>query len=227
MLLLFPLFATTTNYINVTSAVLIRDGIMEPHLRKLRKLKRSKPSEVEDSVAKTLFELEKTNKSLRQKLPRFRINGVRMVEVPRTKKAAMVVFYPLRFLMLVRSVQRALTAELEKRHPGCVVVLVAQRKITKRPNDVYKLQKVQRSKTSTAVFENILDDLIYPNDVVGRRWRFRTDGSKLMKVFLDVRDRKRVESRLPVIAHVYKQLTHRRVSFGFMWNPKLQQVSTR
>ena len=86
---------------------------------------------------------------------------------------------------------------------------------------------MQRSKTSTAVFENILNDLIYPNDVVGRRWRFRTDGSKMMKVFLDARDRKRVESRLRAIAYVYKQLTHRRVSFGFMWNPKLQQVSTR
>ncbi|KPA73698.1 putative mitochondrial ribosomal protein S7 [Leptomonas pyrrhocoris] len=200
---------------------------MQPYLRKLRKLKRSKPSDLEESVAKTLFELETSHKTLRQELPRFNINGVRMVKVPRSKKTAMVIFYPLRFLMLVRKVQRVLTSELEKRHSGCIVLLVAQRKITKRPTDLYKRQSVQRSKTSTAVFENILNDLIYPSDVVGRRWRFRTDGSKMMKVFLDARDRKRVESRLRVIAYVYKQLTHRRVSFGFMWNPKLQQVSTR
>ncbi|KAI5686254.1 Ribosomal protein S7e, partial [Leishmania braziliensis] len=203
------------------------EDIMQPYLRKLRKLKRSKPSSLEESVAKTLFELETSHKTLRQELPRFHINSAREVKVPRSKKTAMVVFYPLRFLMLVRKVQRALTSELEKRHPGYLVMLVAQRKITKRPNDVYKLQKVQRSKTSSAVFENILNDLIYPSDVVGRRWRYRTDGSKLMKVFLDARDRKRIESRLRAVAYVYKQLTHRRASFGFMWNPKLQQVSTQ
>lgn len=200
---------------------------MQPHLRKLRKLKRGKPSDLEESVAKALFELETSHKTLRQELPRFHVNTVREVKVPRSKKTVLVIFYPLRFLMLVRKVQRALTSELEKRHPGYLVMLVAQRKITKRPTDVYKLQKVQRSKTSTAVFENILSDMIYPSDVVGRRWRYRTDGSKLMKVFLDTRDRKRIESRLRAVAYVYKQLTHRRVSFGFMWNPKLQQVSTR
>ncbi|EPY32276.1 small subunit ribosomal protein S7e [Strigomonas culicis] len=129
--------------------------------------------------------------------------------------------------MLVRSIQRVLTAELEKKHTGSIVVLVAQRKITKRPSDVYKLQKVQRSRTSTAVFESILNDLIFPCDVVGRRWRCRTDGSKVMKVFLDARDRKKIESRLPALAYVYKLLTHRVVTFGFMWNPKLQQVSSR
>lgn len=199
----------------------------QPHLRKLRKLKSAKPSEVEDSVAKALFELEQSHKTLQVQLPRFHINGVRLVTSPRFKKTAMIVFYPLRYLMLVRRVQRTLIAELEKRHPNHVVVLVAQRKITKRPDSIYKIQRVQRSKTSTAVFENILDDLIYPCDVVARRWNFRADGSKIMKVYLDARERKKVEARLSVLAHVYKLLTHRGVSFSFMWNPKLQQVSSR
>jgi small subunit ribosomal protein S7e len=199
---------------------------MLPHLRKLRKLKRSKPTELESSVAKALFELEQNHKTLRLSLPRFHINTVKAVE-PKGKKGALVVFYPLRYLMLVRKVQKVLTAELEKRFAGKVVLLVAQRRVTKRPTDVYKLQKVQRSTTSTAVFENILSDLLYPCDTVGRRWKCRTDGSKVQKVFLDTRDRKKIESRLPVVSYVYRQLTHRNVNFGFMWNAKLQQVSTR
>ncbi|KAG8340456.1 putative Ribosomal protein S7e [Trypanosoma vivax] len=199
----------------------------KPYMRKLRKLKRNDPSPDEDSVAKAIFELELTHKTLRKHLPRFHINTVRRLKNPRQKKEAMVILYPLRFIMLVRKIQRTLTAELEKQFPGSVVLLVAQRKITKRPSDVYKLQLVQRSRTSVAVFENILNDLIFPCDVVGRRWRYRTDGGKMMKVFLDSRDRKRVEARLPLIAHVYRQLTHRNVTFGFMWNPKLQQVSSR
>ncbi|ESL09168.1 small subunit ribosomal protein S7e [Trypanosoma rangeli SC58] len=219
-----PLFVSLLTLITLHKG---RRMSVQPHLRKLRKLKRANPSPDEDSVAKVLFELEATHKTLRTQLPRFHINTVRTLTSPRFRKTAMIVLYPLRFLMLVRKIQRTLTAELEKRFPGSVVALVAQRKIAKRPNDVYKLQKVQRSRTSVAVFENILNDLIYPCDVVGRRWRCRTDGSKVMKVFLDSRDRKRVESRLPLIAHIYKQLTHRAVSFGFMWNSKLQQVSSR
>lgn len=199
---------------------------MHPYLRKLRKLKRSKPTSIEANVAKTIYELEMSHKALRAHLPRFHINGVRLVKNPKLNKNAMIIFYPLRFLMLIRKIQNTLIAELEKRHSGAVVVLVAQRKIAQRPQDVYKLQKVQRSRTSTAVFESILNDLIYPLDVVGRRWRYRADGSKVMKVFLDARNRKKIEARLPVITNVYKQLTHRGVSFGFMWNPKLQQVSS-
>ncbi|CAJ1015664.1 putative Ribosomal protein S7e, partial [Leishmania utingensis] len=96
---------------------------MQPYLRKLRKLKRSKPSSLEESVAKTLFELETSHKTLRQELPRFHINSAREVKVPRSKKTAMVVFYPLRFLMLVRKVQRALTSASEPLPPSHVSAL--------------------------------------------------------------------------------------------------------
>merc|ERR1711991_179691 len=98
---------------------------------------------------------------------------------------------------------------------------------TKRPSNIYKLQEVQRSTTRTAVNEGILADLLYPADVVAKRWRFRVDGSKIMKVYLDSRDKKKTEGRLTVAAAVYKQLTHRAISFGYMWNPKLQQVAHR
>ena len=200
----------------------------QPHLRKLRKLKRSKASELEDNVAKALYDLELNHKTLRMHLPRFHINTAKVVSpsAEGTRKA-LVVFYPLRYLMLIKKTQKVLTAELEKRFSGHVVLLVAQRRVTKRPTDVYKLQKVQRSTTSTAVFQAILSDLLGSTEIVGRRWKARTDGSKVQKVFLDTADRKKIEARLPLISLVYKKLTRRSVNFGFMWNPKLQQVSSR
>jgi small subunit ribosomal protein S7e len=196
-----------------------------PHLRKIRKAKRSKPSPAENKVAEALFQLELSHRSLKDCLPRFHVNTAKEVEHPTSSKKGLVVFYPLRFLMLVRKVQKTLTGELEKRFPGNTVLLVAQRKIVKRPKDIYKLQAVQRSRTATAVNENILSDLLHPADVVGRRWRFRTDGSRFLKIFLDARMKKKIENRLPMIAHVYKKLTHRNVQFGFMWNPRLQQIA--
>jgi small subunit ribosomal protein S7e len=196
-----------------------------PHLRKLRKLKRQNPSDLEAEVAKALYDLELNHKTLKLQLPRFRINTAKEVEAERFAKKGLVVFYPLRYLMLVRKVQKTLTSELEKRFPGKIVVMVAQRKITKRPQDVYKLQKVQRSRTSTAVNEAILGDLIAPCQIVARRWKCGTDGSKQMKVFLDSRDKKKTAGRLALIQYLYKKLTHRTVSIGFMWNSTLQQVA--
>jgi len=196
-----------------------------PHLRKLRKAKRTKASTTENDVALALFQLEMTHRSLRDSLPRFHVNTAKEFEHPVSNKKGLLIFYPLRFIMLVRKIQKTLTGELEKRFPGRVVLLVAQRKIAKRPKDIYKLQEVQRSRTATAVNEGILDDLIFPADVVGRRWRFRTDGSRIMKVYLDARVQKKLEARLVMAAYLYKKLTHRVVQFSFMWNPRLQQVA--
>ena len=138
-----------------------------------------------------------------------------------------MIFYPLRYVMLVRKIQKILTSELEKRFAGRIVAFVAQRKIVKRPSSIYDVEKVQRSKTATAVNDEILNDLIFPCDMVARRWKCRVDGSKQMKVYLDSRDRKKSESRLFALSCIYKKLTGRTVRFGFMWNPKLQQVAHR
>eukprot|EP01084_Bolivina_argentea_P207580 354135_1 len=198
-----------------------------PHLRKLRKAKRQNPTPLENDVAKALYDLELNHKTLKADLPRFHVNTAKEVEHSRFSKKGLVIFYPLRYVMLVRKHQKVLTSELEKRFAGRVVCLIAQRKIKKRPTNVYAIQDVQRSRTSTAVFENILGDLLHPVDSIARRWKCRVDGSKIQKVFLDTRDRKKIEARLPMIAHIYKKLTHRTITFGFMWNPKLQQVSHR
>lgn len=198
-----------------------------PHLRKLRKAKRSKATTVENDVAQALFQLEMTHRTLRECLPRFHINTAKEFEHPTSNKKGLLVFYPLRFIMLVRKVQKTLVGELEKRFPGRVVLMVAQRKVVKRPNDIYKLQDVQRSRTATAVNEGILNDLIFPADVVGRRWRFRTDGSRVMKIYLDARMQKKLETRLSMASYLYKKLTHRVCQFGFMWNPRLQQIAQK
>ncbi|KAK9862766.1 hypothetical protein WJX84_003176, partial [Apatococcus fuscideae] len=61
----------------------------------------------------------------------------------------------------------------------------------------------------------LLDDLVYPTEIVGRRTRYRLDGSHVMKVYLDPKDRTASEYKLETFGGVYKKLTGKEVTFEF------------
>ena len=79
----------------------------------------------------------------------------------------------------------SLTRELEKKFSDRHVLLVASRRILPRPKRSNRsrsnqTQKRPRSRTLTAVHDNILTDLVYPVEIVGKRLRTKEDGSKLL-----------------------------------------------
>ena len=61
----------------------------------------------------------------------------------------------------------------------------------------------------------ILDDLVYPAEIVGKRTRIRLDGSRLFKVHLDKSQQTTIEHKTDTIAAVYKKLTGKDVNFEF------------
>lgn len=83
----------------------------------------------------------------------------------------------------------SLTRELEKKFSDRHVLFVAQRRILPRPkrsvnSRTNQKQKRPRSRTLTAVHDAILNDLVYPVEIVGKRIRTKEDGSKTLKVIL-------------------------------------------
>lgn len=61
------------------------------------------------------------------------------------------------------------------------VVVVATRRILRPPKKGSAVQR-PRTRTLTAVHDAMLEDVVYPAEIVGKRVRFRVDGSKIMKV---------------------------------------------
>ena len=98
-------------------------------------------------------------------------------------------------------------------------------------------QKRPRSRTLTSVHEKILEDLVFPTEIVGKRTRVAVDGSKLLKVyvplalirlcgcsreltrlnpsFLDSKDATSLEYKLDSFSSVYRRLTGKDVVFEF------------
>ncbi|KAF1816409.1 ribosomal protein S7e [Eremomyces bilateralis CBS 781.70] len=141
------------------------------------------------------------------------------IEVGHGKKA-IVIFVPVPILGLWHKSQQRLTRELEKKFSDRHVLIIASRRILPRPKRSNRSrtalkQQRPRSRTLTAVHDAILTDLVYPVEIVGKRVRTREDGSKLLKVVLDEKERGGVDYRLDTYSEVYKRLTGKGVNFEF------------
>ncbi|KAL4593206.1 40S ribosomal protein S7, partial [Arapaima gigas] len=56
-------------------------------------------------------------------------------------------------------------------------------------------QKRPRSRTLTAVHDAILEDLVFPSEIVGKRIRVKLDSSRLIRVHLDKAQQNNVEHK--------------------------------
>jgi len=152
--------------------------------RKIVKEKGQTPDAFEDQVAGYLYDLEQSSSDMKSELRHLQISSAKEIDV--ADKKAVIVVVPFRLLNNFHRVQPRLVHELEKKLSGKQVVVVGQRRILQKPgrNNRVKQQKRPVSRTLTAVHEAILEDVVFPCEIVGKRLRFRLDGSKLTKVFV-------------------------------------------
>ena len=183
--------------------------------KKIFKPKDETPTELEEQVAKALSELETSSKEMSADLRDLFILSAKQLELPGGKQA-LIIFVPYRFHKKFQKLQSRLIRELEKKFSGRHVLLLAQRTImSKQYKRQHPGQVRPRSRTLTNVHAAILDDLVYPTAIVGKRTRFRLDGTRLLKVYLDPKDVKEVDYKLKTFASVYKKLTNKNIEFLF------------
>eukprot|EP01108_Squamamoeba_japonica_P009754 TRINITY_DN925_c0_g1_i1.p1 TRINITY_DN925_c0_g1~~TRINITY_DN925_c0_g1_i1.p1 ORF type:complete len:214 (-),score=77.69 TRINITY_DN925_c0_g1_i1:54-647(-) len=142
--------------------------------QKILKPQEYTPTEVEASMAQALYELQEAqDNSMKEELQDLHFLAAREITVSPSKKA-IVVFVPYVELKAYHRIQVRLVRELEKKFSGKHVVVVAQRRIIKKPskNNQRKMQKRPMSRTKQAVHDAIIEDLCFPTEVVGKRLRF-------------------------------------------------------
>merc|ERR1712166_1515431 len=144
------------------------------------------------------------------------ISGVKEMEV-KSGRPALVVQFPFRVWKSVRKIHGRLIRELEKKFSKKHVCFVANRTILDKNFRRKGLKIRPRTRTLTSVHESILEDIVSPTEIVGKRTRISVDGSKLLKVSLDPKDKDKsdVEAKLATFSAVYKKLTNKEAVFQF------------
>jgi len=176
---------------------------------------RAPPDEVELSVAQALIDLEASVADLKAELRPLQISSAREVEVKGGRKA-IVIFVPVPQLKAFHKIQGRLTRELEKKFSDRHVVFIAQRRMVRKPGRNSRAKQPRpRSRTLKEVHDKILEDLVYPTEITGKRVRQGTDGNKTIKVFLDAKDATSMEYKLDSFSSVYNKLTGKTVVFQF------------
>jgi len=177
--------------------------------------------EIEQTVAQALFDLENNVAELKKELRPLQFSAAKEIELGGGKKA-IVIFVPVPLLKAFHKIQQRLTRELEKKFSDRHVVFIAQRRIMRRPTrHTRQKQSRPRSRTLTAVHEKVLEDLVFPTEIIGRRTRVKVDGGKIVRVFLDTKDATSLEYKLETFSSVYKKITGKDVVFEFPTNPEL------
>jgi small subunit ribosomal protein S7e len=175
----------------------------------------STPNDLERDVAKGLFDIEVSPASdIKNEVRDLQIVAVKEIDVEANRKA-LVVFVPFRCWAKVQKIQSRLIRELEKKFNKKHVVLIAQRTILGKDCSRKGISVRPRTRTLTSVHQKILEDIVGPTEIVGQRMRIQADGKKLMKIFLDDKDKDTVEEKFKTFAAVYKKLTTKDAEFMF------------
>jgi len=115
----------------------------------------------------------------------------------------------------LKKVHQELVKKLESRFSNPVVIVPNRKKINGNLYRRYRGTKVPRNQTLTKVYDEFLEDILYPADIVGKRIRFPKHKGRVFKVQVDKVDKEAVEYKLSAITASYKALTNRELQVEF------------
>jgi small subunit ribosomal protein S7e len=188
-----------------------------PWNSKIVKKNKVAADDLEQKVAKCLYDIQDSKGNISADVSKIYITAAKEVKVE-DSKPAIVLFVPFVKQKATQRIQSQLVRELEKKFNGQHVVVIADRTILSKSFARSKKSASgprPRSRTLMHVQEKMMDDLVYPTEIVGKRMSYRQDGSKTMKVFLDPSKQMDIETKLDTFAAVYEFLTNKKVEFLF------------
>merc|ERR1712066_295341 len=145
---------------------------------KLQKKAGARASDVENQVSQAILDIQNNaDNTTKEQLMQLHLVAVKEMEVGGRNALALMV--PAPQVTGWQKIQTKVVRELEKKFSGKHVMIIGQRKIMakeakKAGAKCYK-QKRPISRSVKHVHDNILEDVVYPAEIVGKRIRHKMD----------------------------------------------------
>lgn len=180
-----------------------------------RGVKGANLSHLENQVGNALIEasshLDNENKRLAQAIL---VHKVQEITYEKDKSLILIVVSYRSNKILLTSAYKKLITDLEKKLKKTTLIISHRRIQSRWVKENRKLTR-PNSRTLTAVYASILDELLLPAVIIGHRIRVRLDGSSFSKITLDKSEQHFLEDRVGAIKACYKKLTTRDIEIDF------------
>lgn len=173
-------------------------------------------SAIESQCGQAVLDIQNNaEQSMKEQLMQLHMVGAKEFDVG--GRNTIIISVPAPQLPAWRKLQVNLVRELEKKFSNKHVIIVGNRKIMakeqkKATSKCYK-QKRPISRSVKHVHEAILEDIVFPATIMGKRIRYKTDQKSIIKTFLNEGSQGDVEHKLTTFSAVYKRLTGKNVQF--------------
>merc|ERR1711978_582011 len=185
---------------------------------KLQKKNNQRASDIESGVAQAILDIQNgADNATKEQLMQLHLVAVKEVDVG--GRNSLILMVPAPQVVGWQKIQTKIVRELEKKFSGKHVMIIGQRKVMaqearKAGAKCYK-QKRPISRSVKHVHDAILEDVVYPAEIVGKRIRHKLDDQKIIKAFLDRGSQTTIEHKTATFSAVYKRLTGKNVIFEF------------
>jgi len=185
---------------------------------KMLKKGKGELSSIESQCGQAVLDIQNgAEASMKEQLMQLNMVGAKEFDVG--GRNAIVISVPAPQVVGWRKVQEKLVRELEKKFSNKHVIIVGHRKIMakeqkKASSKCYK-QKRPISRSVKQVHDSVLEDIVFPSEIVGKRIRHTTDNKTMIKTFLNRGSQSDTEHKLATFSAVYKRLTGKNVLFQF------------
>ena len=182
---------------------------------KLGKNPGAKVNEITKSLTTFLHKLQEQDSTIKKHLENLKIDSVQEINLGEKNKKCYLIKVNESSWKSITVVLADIIKKLEA-HYNCPVVIVSNRKqINGKIFKKFKGKTTPRQNTLTAVYDSLLDDILFPATVIGKRIRHFKTGQRLFKVHVDNIDKEHIEVKVNALQSCYKQLTNRDLKIEF------------
>merc|ERR1712226_258718 len=164
---------------------------------KLQKKHGARASDIENNVSSAILDIQNgADNATKEQLMQLHLVAVKEMDVG--GRSALALMVPAPQVGSWQKIQTKIVRELEKKFSGKHVMIIGQRKVM--------AQEARKA---------ILEDVVYPAEITGKRIRHKLDDSTVIKAFLDRGSQTTIEHKTATFSAVYKRLTGKNVVFEF------------